>query len=375
MNKDVFKIVTDLDVERIESELEDYRSSPAEYLITTYPADFTIELLSSKLNEGEIVVPDFQRQFVWNQVQASKLIESFLIGLPVPAIFLFTEYESQKYLLVDGQQRLKTISYFLSGYFGEETRGSRIIFRLKGLSEKSRFYNKTFKDLNDRDQLRLKNSVLRAFIIRQLKPEDDTSIYHVFERLNTGGTYLNNQEVRNCVFFGKFNDEIKSNFNLDDSWRKILGKPNPDKRMVDIELIIRFLSLTTKFKYEKPLKDYISKYLRRNRNPSKKFLEATEELFKKTCKIIIEILGEKPFHIKRGLNAAVLDCVMTAFAKNLMLFQNNLSTTEKNNYKKKYRNLVQRLEEETLVSMATTNEETIKKRFKIAKELLFENKA
>jgi len=373
MKRDIFKIVTDLDVERIDSELEDYTSSPAEYLITTYPADFTIEILTNKLNKGDIVVPDFQRQFVWNQVQASKLIESFLIGLPVPAIFLYTEFESQINLLVDGQQRLKTISYFFSGYFGEETKGSRTIFRLKGLSEKSRFYNKAFEDLNDSDQKRLKDSVLRAFIIRQLKPKDDTSIYHVFERLNTGGTYLNNQEVRNCVFFGTFNDEIKSNFNLDDSWRRILGKPIPDKRMVDIELILRFLSLTSNFKYEKPLKDHISKYFRRNRNPTSKFLEATEQLFKKTCTIITEILGEKPFHIKRGLNAAVLDCVMAAFAKNLPLFEKKLSLTEKRNYNKKYQDLVLKLEEEKLVSMATTNEETIKKRFNIAEEILFKN--
>jgi len=109
MDKDYRAIMTDLDLESIEAENIDYSSSPPVYEITTYPADYTLEILVNKLNSGEIVIPDFQRQFVWNQVQASKLVESFLVGLPVPAIFLYNEYDTQKKLLVDGQQRLKSI--------------------------------------------------------------------------------------------------------------------------------------------------------------------------------------------------------------------------------------------------------------------------
>ncbi|MFQ5444559.1 MAG: DUF262 domain-containing protein [Nitrospinales bacterium] len=317
-------------------------------------------------------MPEFQRQFVWRPVQARKLIESFLLGLPVPAIFLYTEYDSQKKLLVDGQQRLKSIAYFFSGYFGEEYQEKRSVFRLKGISENSKYHNKTFDDLNEEDQRKLKDSVLRAFIIQQLSPKDDTSIYHVFERLNTGGTFLNNQEVRNCVYYGDFNDLIKQRLNLDDNWRKILGKAEPDKRMIDHELILRFLSLTCNVQnYEKPLKDHISKYLKRHRNPSKDFLNATENTFNRTCEIVFKTLGEKPFHIKRGLNAAAFDCVMAAFAKNLNKFPEVISEKKQKRIKTKYKELINELDTQKLITSGTTDISVVKKRFELAEHYLF----
>src|SRR6266446_6156294 len=103
----------DIEFERIPSEEEDYESAPPAYEINTYPADFTLEVLHQKWKNGDIEIPRFQRQFVWKQVQASKLIESFLIGLPVPAVFLYTERLSQRFLVIDGQQRLRSVFYFL----------------------------------------------------------------------------------------------------------------------------------------------------------------------------------------------------------------------------------------------------------------------
>jgi hypothetical protein len=110
---------TDLELEPITSEDEDYESAPPDYHISTYPADFTLEVLHQKWKstDEEILIPDFQRGFVWKQVQARKLIESFLVGLPVPAVFLYSERRSQKFFVIDGQQRLKSIFYFFEGYF------------------------------------------------------------------------------------------------------------------------------------------------------------------------------------------------------------------------------------------------------------------
>ena len=108
---------SDIEFERIPSEEEDYESAPPDYEINTYPADFTLEVLHQKWKAEDIEIPSFQRQFVWKQVQASKLIESFLIGLPVPAVFLYTERKSQKFLVIDGQQRLRSIFYFFEGFF------------------------------------------------------------------------------------------------------------------------------------------------------------------------------------------------------------------------------------------------------------------
>jgi uncharacterized protein with ParB-like and HNH nuclease domain len=103
----------DIEFERIKSEEEDAESAPPDYEINTYPADFTLEVLYQKWLAQDIEIPPFQRQFVWKQNQASKLIESFLIGLPVPAVFLYTQRASQKFLVIDGQQRLRSVFYFL----------------------------------------------------------------------------------------------------------------------------------------------------------------------------------------------------------------------------------------------------------------------
>ncbi|MGH8615444.1 MAG: DUF262 domain-containing protein [Gammaproteobacteria bacterium] len=123
---------TDLELEPITSEDEDYESAPPDYQISTYPADFTLEVLHLKWKADDILIPEFQRGFVWKQVQASKLIESFLVGLPVPAVFLYSERQSQKFFVIDGQQRLKSICYFFEGYYGPETQGARRVFRLTG---------------------------------------------------------------------------------------------------------------------------------------------------------------------------------------------------------------------------------------------------
>ena len=99
----------DVEFDDSAAELADRQSSPPRYEIATYPADFTLEVLQSKWTAVYLTVLRFQRKFVWSQAQASKLIESFLVGLPVPAIFLYTERGSEKSLVVDGQQRLQRL--------------------------------------------------------------------------------------------------------------------------------------------------------------------------------------------------------------------------------------------------------------------------
>lgn len=252
----------DVEFDDSAAELADRQSSPPRYEIATYPADFTLEGLHAKWNAGDLVIPRFQRKFVWSLAQSSKLIESFLVGLPIPAIFFYTERSSEKSLVVDGQQRLRTAFYFFEGNFGEEKNGRRTVFRLKGLSEDSPYYDKTYADLEKSDEAaarRLRNSVLRAFVVRQLDPHDDTSVFHIFERLNTGGTLLHNQEVRNAVCTGPFN-ELLHELNMDPRWRAIVGKDKPDTRMRDVELILRFFAFRHAVEhYEKPMKDFLSR--------------------------------------------------------------------------------------------------------------------
>ncbi|MGQ4808744.1 hypothetical protein NKDENANG_02132 [Candidatus Entotheonellaceae bacterium PAL068K] len=355
---------SDIEFERLTSEEEDYESAPPTYEINTYPADFTLEVLHQKWQAEDIEIPPFQRQFVWKQVQASKLIESFLLGLPVPAVFLYMERKSQKFLVIDGQQRLRSIFYFFEGFFGEEQKGRQTVFQLKGLSEKSPYLGKGFKDFDDANQRKLRNCVLRSFIIQQLDPDDDTSIYHIFERLNTGGTLLANQEIRNCVYRGSFN-ELLHELNALPDWRSIVGKPHPDSRQKDVELILRFFALLDQIHYQKPMKDFLSKFMKANREIGQDVLQQFQKLFTMTCKAIVEHLGEKPFHIRAGLNSAVFDSVMVSFARHLGVIPPDI--------KQRYRDLTQDSDFQKTISSATTNEDTVKRRLQLAEQKLFQS--
>ena len=357
------------EIERVQSEELDQETSPASYEVVTYPADFTLEVLVGKLQgqkgqPPEIQIPGFQRKFVWTQVQASKLIESFLLGLPVPPIFMYTDKENIQ-MVVDGQQRLKSIGYFFEGYFGPEDRGRRPVFRLVGLNEKSPYLNKTCNDLEEGDPVvyrKLKDGVLRAFIIKQLNPKDNTSVFHVFERLNTGGTLLKGQEIRNCVYAGDFNNLLNS-LNLDESWRQIFGK-NMDKRQRDVELILRFLALFYDSKsYDKPMKDFLSTFMKTHQHAKAQVLSGYKQVFVGVVGKVVKCLGSKPFHVRTGLNAAVFDSVLVAFAENLSKVPPDV--------KSRYEVLKKDPNYEKRTRSATTDKEAVDERLKIARRILF----
>lgn len=356
----------DVSFERIESEIEDEESSPAEYEISTYPADFTLEVLHSKWKSGEILIPKFQRKFVWTQEQSSKLIESFLLGLPVPSIFLYTERSTENYLVIDGQQRLRSVFYYFEGQFGEEQKGRRTTFRLKGLNERSKWKNMTFSEMEARDEAsakKLKNCVLRSFVVKQLDPKDDTSIYHIFERLNTGGTLLHNQEVRNSVYGGPFND-LLIELNELPKWRTILGKKSLDNRQRDAELILRFFTLHHLLtSYEKPLKDFMSKFMKKNQKVPPTKIEEYRQTFTSVIEAVHGHLGEKPFHVWGGLNSSVYDSVFCAFASNITKIPSNIQ--------ERYERLKALPEFRPLVSGSTTDVEVVKKRMEMAANTLF----
>ncbi|MCY3869096.1 MAG: DUF262 domain-containing protein [Gemmatimonadetes bacterium] len=354
---------TDIDLEDLTSEDEKNESAPPDYQISTYPADYPLEVLYQNWKADEIIIPDFQRRFVWKQTQASKLIESFLVGLPVPAVFFYRERNSQKDLVIDGQQRLKSIFYYFDGFFGPEQEGSRRVFRLTGLSEESIYNEKTFEDLRDEDKRKLKRAILRAFIVQQSDPLDDTSMYHIFERLNTGGTMLTNQEIRNCVYHGNLTKFLQK-INTSSEWRKILGKNEPDRRGKDIELLVRFFALRDLSAYNKPMKDFLSRFVKKNKNAPQEMLKEYQNLLDGTCKAIVKSLGEKPFHIRAGLNAAVFDAVTTAFSKHLDSIPEDIND--------RYKHLIGDDEFDYCTRSSTTDVDIVKRRFSQAEQFLFD---
>jgi len=287
---------------------EDKSSETAQYRIITYGADFTLEVLDSKLAHGEIVIPPFQRRFVWSLKRASRLIESFLLGLPVPQVFLYREEKKQDLLVVDGHQRLKSIQFFFSEKFdGGET------FRLRGV--KLRWEGKKFSDLPESEQRYLKNSVLRATIFEQTDPKDHTSMFEVFNRLNTGGMALSSQEIRNCLYRGEIGPFL-NDLNGYEKWRSILGSVRPDKRMRDVEMILRFFALKDRWKkYTKTMRDFLSSYMADNEDLDEKKRGELAELFKKCIDKVYNEIGSSAFRIQRGMNIAVFDSVMVALTQ------------------------------------------------------------
>src|SRR5260221_362724 len=126
------QIKDEIQIAPIQSEEGDLDAPLQPYEILSYPADFTLEVLVDKWGKKEINVPPLQRRYIWPLERASKLIESFLLGLPVPPIFVYKDRD-EKLLIVDGHQRLRSIVYFFSGWFGEQDDPEREPFKLTGL--------------------------------------------------------------------------------------------------------------------------------------------------------------------------------------------------------------------------------------------------
>jgi uncharacterized protein with ParB-like and HNH nuclease domain len=358
-------------IERIASEESDNEVSLKGYDILTYPADFTLEGLITKWKKNEISIPPLQRRYVWNQARASKLIESFLMGLPVPPVFFYLERGTNQLLVVDGHQRLRSIAYFFSGTFGDSKKKDEDPeFCLTGLHEKSPYLGETYASLKSQNAAafnRLNNSVLRSFVVKQLEPNDDTSIFQIFERLNTGGVVLQGQEIRNCIYEGQFNT-LLNKLNKYPAWRSIFGSTLEDKRKRDVELILRFLALYYTIKtYEKPMKQFLNNFMKDHRRPSAEKLTEFETLFKRTAEAVISHLGPKPFHIRAGLNAAVYDATFTVFAKHLARIERG--GTQR--LRAKFNSLITNKSFDKYVSAATTDEEVIPKRIALAKRVLF----
>ena len=287
-----------------------------EYDISVSPSDPSLELLAQQIERGDVVIPFYQRRYVWKIEQASRLIESFLMGLPVPQVFLFVN--NQDVLeIIDGQQRLMSVKYFFEGFFGEEdNKGRRQVFKLKGLSERSEFNDKTFAELPSRDQRKLKNATLRAINIKQITPDSDSdSVFHIFERLNTGGTRLKAQEIRNAVYRGKIVDELKR-LNENEHWQNILGLKKPDSGQKDVELVLRLFSLFEIWnKYEKPMLRYLNLQMNLNREFDSERAARFSSEFVRAVKLIDENLV-RPFRPKGVINSAVLEAVMICILEN-----------------------------------------------------------
>jgi hypothetical protein len=278
------------------------------FAITSYGADYTVDSLVKRMKAGAFTIPEFQRRFVWTQKHASKFVESLLMGLPVPGIFLYKEADTNKHLVIDGQQRLKSLQAFYEGTFADKK------FRLIGVREP--WLNKTYVELDPADQLKLDDSVVHATIFQQDQPADVLdSIYFVFERINSGGIRLSPQEIRNCIAAGPFTAMVKD-VNTNAAWRRVFGPEN--KRAKDEELIVRFFAMYDDGgHFYKPMIKFLNDYSAKMNRAKQEKLDALRVIFEKTIALVDKSLGGRAFRPVRSLNAAVFDSVMVGIALRL----------------------------------------------------------
>jgi hypothetical protein len=333
------------------------------YDITSYGADYDAEGLFRRLDRGDIFIPTFQRDFVWKQPEASRFIESLLLGLPVPGIFLAKEPDTNKFLVIDGQQRLRSLQYFYEGVFNpREGEKRQRIFELTGVQK--RFKGKTYATLAEPDRLRLDNSILHATVIKQDAPaNDDTSIYHIFERLNSAGRLLAAQEMRVALYHGSFMDEIRRLNGLP-AWREIFGKLNA--RLKDQELILRFLALYfDENNYGRPMLEFINKFAAKHQRPDDAFLASASIAFEQTISAYHRSLGREAFRPGRTLNAAIFDSAMVGLARRLA---SNGSPPTDEEIVERYRALVADRDYSEATSRSTADEAFVRLRLQKATE-------
>ena len=288
------------------------------YRITSYGIDFDVDGLVRRLNQGIVYVPHFQREFVWSRKRASQFVESLLLGLPVPGIFLTEEPETGKMMVIDGQQRLKTLQYFYSGKIrtGNAATSATETFALVGVDRE--FLQKRYADLTEPERYRLDNARIHATVIRQNFPEDgNSSIFHIFHRLNSGGQSLTPQEIRRAICGGRLMDSV-TELNDNSDWRAIFGPKSP--RQKDQELILRFWAMYLESdEYSAPMLGFLDKFADRNRNPSVEFLYEGRKAFAGTMWAFNNALGRQAFRtdVSRQLNAAVYDSMAVGLARRI----------------------------------------------------------
>lgn len=257
--------------------------------ILTEQGDPEVESLYQKYKRGRLnIQPDFQRQFVWDQAKSSRLIESALLRIPLPVIYLAQENDGKEQV-IDGQQRLTAFFSFIDGKFP-----SGADFRLSSLKVFNELAGKHFSELSEEEQDRVRFSKMRT--ITFLPQSDPELRFEVFERLNTGAMSLNDQELRNCMYRGAYNDLLKG-LSRNGDFCALMNITKPDKRMKDVELVLRFGAFfhATYLNYQSPMRRFLNSDMQQYRSITAQQAKDFEEAFKKAASLVRSMLGEHAF--------------------------------------------------------------------------------
>lgn len=251
--------------------------------------DFSIREFLTMKNDGELILqPIYQRNFVATDLIASKLIESLLLDVPIPVVYLAEEQDGS-YSVIDGQQRLTSFLSFLEGKFPDSRP-----FKLSGLKVLPELNRKLFVDLDSELQKKIRSSTIHSIII---KKESNPDIkFEIFERLNTGSTKLNEDEIRNTVYRGNY-IELLAELSENNVFHSLVKKDNFKKRMIYRGMILRFFALSEKsyINYKSSMKQFSNKELRDNRELSPNKLKEYRARFEHCLDLVKVVYGDMAF--------------------------------------------------------------------------------
>ena len=329
-------------------------SLSSKFNIKYYGADYPVFGLVQRLREGTIVIPNFQREYVWDERDASRFIESLLLGLPIPTIFFAQDKFSNNLIIIDGQQRLLTLLYYYNGKFPNNK-----TFKLSSLD--SEYNGKTYDKLSPEDRQSLDYSILPCTIIAE--GEETNRMYYLFERLNTSGTPLSSQEIRQAIYHGPFNDLIKELSNLS-FWKKLYWQK--DNRLNGQELILRFFALHFNLEnYNGNLNDFLNEFMRKNRSFDVIEKNKIEHLFIETVQYILESIGENAFYHKKTFYTILYEVLMLTVSRNKL--SKSLSHSK---FKEFYDSLILDMNFWQFSKGSTTSKSNFLKRIELANQKL-----
>lgn len=285
--------------------------------------DPTVSALHDKFTRKKLILqPDYQRKFVMKAPVASRLIESMLLGIPLPVVY-FAEEEDGSLSVIDGQQRLTSIISFIQGKFLYDDKP----FKLSGLNVLTDLNKKTWNDLTDVQRETILDTSIRSIVIK--KDSSDDIKFEIFERLNTGSTPLNEDEIRNTIYRGKYMDLLKE-LEKNEKFDKIVNKPNFKNRMIYKGMILRFFAFYERsyLNYKPSMKMFCNKHLKTFRNMSDEKIEEYRVVFKETIDKVYTIFGTNAFRrltkiegkndfewTKTRINLALYDIQMYEFTR------------------------------------------------------------
>jgi hypothetical protein len=295
------------------------QEGPVRFVLSSYGWDSDVEGLVKRMNRGDIYVPGYQRGFVWTGPEKSRFIESLILGLPVPNVFLAREAESQRLNIVDGQQRLRTLQQYLAGGFalsGKDIQPDLVGCYFSREVAKS----KKSKILKDGDNRTLSDALVHSVVIKPDPADDDDqkgheynrAVIQIFRRLNTSGKPLQAQEIRASIFHGPFNDMLlEMNANAD--WRALWGPVH--SRLRDVETILRYVALlTTSANYRSPMPKFLDDFMENNRLLAEAASAQIKERFADLTHLLLEQIGVDAFKQKGTFVLSRFDAVAVGLA-------------------------------------------------------------